>query len=288
MSTTFNGTLGPPTWVDGPFPVVRPYRLLDTANVIDDPDPRWRAGAQIYSYPEDGAYTWNPCPEGTFEQGTKFEGGVITIPLFDAFQVYVAETCTARGAGVDQIDRFIARATAVFAATESYGVERVLVEGLFGSSGPYLADSAATLLNSGAATAAIEALCQLEQAIGVTQRGGMIHADPATVTDWESTGFTLDKVGGKLVTRACGTPVVVGTGYIGSKPSSGSGATARQSWAYATGPVDIRRGDVLTLPPKISQALNRTDNEITYRVERDYLVDWDTVLQAAVLVDRSL
>jgi len=26
-------------------------------------------------------------------------------------------------------------------------------------------------------------------------------------------------------------------------------------------------------------------NEITYRVERDYLVDWDTALQAGVLVD---
>jgi hypothetical protein len=284
----FNGTLGPPTWVDGPFPVVRPYRLLDVANIISDPDEHWRASAQIYSYPEDGAYTWNPCPEGTFDEGTKFEGGVIPIAVFNAFQVYVAETCTARGAGVDQIERFQARATAVFAATESYGVEHVLASGLFGSSGPYLADSAATLLLAGAPTGSIEALCQLEQAIGVTQRGGVIHADPATVTSWESTGFTLDKVAGKLVTRACGTPIVVGTGYIGSKPSSGNAATAKQGWAYATGPVDIRRGDVEILPATIKQTLDRTDNTLTFRVERDYLVDWDVVLQAAILVDRTL
>ena len=56
----------------------------------------------------------------------------------------------------------------------------------------------------------------------------------------------------------------------------------------ATGPIDIRRGDVEVLPPVIRQTLDRRTNVITYRVERDYLVDWDTVLQAAVLVDRTL
>lgn len=285
---TFNGTLGPPTWVDGPFPVVRPYRLLDIATIKDDLDPHWRAGAQIWSYPEDGAFTWNPCPEGTFEQGTKFEGGVTPIPLFDAFQVYVAETCTARSVNVENIQEYIDRAVAVFAAVESYGVEHVLSAGLFGSSAPHLTDSSATLLNSGAATNAIEALCELEDAIGETERGGTIHASPATVTAWESTGFTLDKVGQKLVTRACGTPIVVGTGYIGQKPASGGSPTSKQAWAFATGPIDIRRGDIITNPPQLRQALDRTTNEVTYRVERDYLVDWDTVLQAAVLVDRSI
>ena len=244
--------------------------------------------AQIWSYPEDGAFTWNPCPEGTFEQGTKFEGGVIPIPLFDAFQVYVAETCTARSVNVENIDEYIARAIAVFAAVESYGIEHVLAAGLFGSSNPHLTDANAHLLNSGAATNAIEALCLLEDAIGTTERGGTIHASPAVVTAWESTGFTLDKNGAKLTTRACGTPIVVGTGYIGTHPSAGSAPVAKQGWAYATGPIDIRRGDVITNPPQLRQALDRTTNEVTYRVERDYLVDWDTVLQAAVLVDRGI
>jgi hypothetical protein len=285
---TISGTMGPPTWVDGPFPVVRPYRLVDVATIKDDLVGRWRAGAQVWAYPPDGAFTWNPCPEGTFEQGTKFEGGVIPIPLFDAFQVYVAETCTARSTNVENLEEFVQRAQAVFAAVESFGVERVLARGLFGSANPYLGDSNADLLNAGAALGAIEALCELEQAIGETQRGGVIHADPATVTAWESTGFTLDKVGAKLVTRGCGTPVVVGTGYIGTDPDGGAAASAKQSWAFATGPVDIRRGDVEVLPAQIKQALDRTTNDVTYRVERDYLVDWDTVLQAAVLVDRTL
>ena len=116
----------------------------------------------------------------------------------------------------------------------------------------------------------------------------MIHATAGTVTGWESLGFTLDRVNNVLVTRGCGTPIVVGTGYAGSHPVGSSVPTAKQAWAYATGPVDVRRGDVIVNPPEIKQALDRTTNEITYRVERDYLVDWDTVLQAAVLVDRTL
>lgn len=289
---TISGTMGPPTWVDGPFPVVRPYRLVDVATIKDDPEGRWRNGAQVWSYPPDGAFTWNPCPEGTFEQGLKFEGGAIPIPFFDAFQVYVAETCTARSTNVEDIREYINRAIAVFAAVESYGVEHVFAAGLFGSANPYLADTNADLLNGGTALSAIEALCELEQAIGETQRGGIIHADPATVTAWESTGFTLDRVGsgvgGKLVTRGCGTPIVVGTGYIGVNPEAGPTATAKQSWAWATGPVDVRRGDVIENPPQLKQALDRTTNDITYRVERDYLVDWDTTLQVAVRVDRTL
>jgi hypothetical protein len=289
---TITGTVGPPTWVDGPFPVVRKSRLLDVATIKDDDGEgglgRWRDSAQVWAYPEDGAFTWNPCPEGTFTNSPKFEGGVSPIPIFNAFQVYVSETCTARSANLQDPQEFIARAQAVFAATESHGVEHVLAAGLFGGSSPYLADASANLLDGGAAQSLTESLCALEDAIAETQRGGVIHATAGTVTGWESLGFTLDRVGPTLVTRACQTPIVVGTGYAHVHPDSGSVAGAKQAWAFATGPVDVRRGTVEVLPPLVKQALDRSDNTITYRVERDYLVDWDTVLQAAVLVDRTI
>lgn len=285
---TITGTVGPPTLVDGPFPVVRKSRLVDVATIKPDDDPHWRAAAQVWTYPPDGAFTWNPCPEGTFEQGTKFEGGVIPIPLFDAFQVYVAETCLAKSVNTDRIQEYIARAVAVFAAVESHGVEHVFSQGLFGAANPYLADGEADLIAAGVAQTLAESLALLEDAIGATQRGGVIHATPATVTGWESLGFTLDRQGDVLLTRACQTPIVVGTGYIGAKPDTGSAATTHQAWAFATGPVDIRRGGVVVLPEQIRQTLDRTTNEVTFRVERDYLPVWDTVLQAAVLVDRTL
>jgi hypothetical protein len=285
---TITGTVGPPTWVDGPFPVVRKSRLLDVATIKPDDDPHWRSSAQVWTYPPDGAFTWNPCPEGTFAEGTKFEGGAIPIPLFNAFQVYVAETCLAKSVNVDRIEEYTARAVAVFAAVESHGVEHVLSQGLFGSANPYLADSEVDLIAAGAAQTLAESLALLEDAIAATQRGGVIHATAGTVTGWESLGFTLDRVAGVLVTRACQTPIVVGTGYAGAQPAGGAAPGTHTAWAFATGPVDIRRGDVEVLPPQIKQTLDRTTNEVTYRAERDYLVDWDTVLQAAVLVDRTL
>lgn len=292
---SLQASLGPLQWIDGPYPVIRPYRLLDVATIVPDLDPHWRAGAQVYSYPPDLAHTWNPCPDGSSQQGaTKMEGGIIPIPVFNAFTVYLAESCGSRGVGaipnVEEAQaRFVARAEAVFAAVEAQAVELEFSQGLSLPGNPFLADGEGTPLAGGAAVGPVEALCLLEDAIAETGRGGVIHATPGTVTAWESTGFTLDKSGSVLYTRACGTPVVVGTGYLGADPQGQAEAADGQAWAYATGPVQIRRAPTIEiLPARIEQALDRETNLITYRAERDYLVDWDTVLQAEVLIDRSI
>jgi hypothetical protein len=53
--------------------------------------------------------------------------------------------------------------------------------------------------------------------------------------------------------------------------------------------VQIRRSpNVTIMPDELSQALNRAENIVTYRAERDALIDWDTQLQVGVLVDRSI
>ncbi len=66
-----------------------------------------------------------------------------------------------------------------------------------------------------------------------------------------------------------------------------------EEWAYATGPVDIRRSEIFTTPDTLAQALDRSlgasnsrPNTITYRAERYFAVDWDSALQAAVRIDR--
>ncbi len=217
----------------------------------------------------------------------KVTGGVSPLPIFGGFQVYVAETCGARGIGEDQ-QAFIDRALAVFAAVESHGVELELSQGVALDGQPYLADSDAQVLASGAAVKPSLAFALLEQAIGVTARGGMIHATPGTVAIAEAQGWYFDVRGQKLYSRGNGTPIVNGTGYIGARPAGEAAPTETKWWAFATGPVDIRRGPVEILPGTVREALNRETNEITYRVERNYVVDWDTVLQAAVLVDATL
>lgn len=279
-------TAGPPVWLDGPLPVARPYRLIDVATVVDDADPHWRAGAQIWPYPPDLPDTWVLCPAGTLQAAGKQTGQATEIPLFGSFQAYLPWTCSTFSVGNDY-DLFTRRAVAAFAAVESFAVEQAFSQGLADDFTPFLADANLDVLNGGGAADPIEALALLEDAIGQTGRGGVIHATPGIVTGWESTGFTLDKVGGNLVTRACGTPVVVGTGYVGASPVGHTAPSQGHEWAFATGPVQARRGDVEVVASTVKESLNRSDNVVTGRIERDYLVDWDLQLQAGVLVNWS-
>jgi hypothetical protein len=80
-----------------------------------------------------------------------------------------------------------------------------------------------------------------------------------------------------------GTPVSSGGGYAGATPFGESSAAAGQSWAFATGPVRVWLADEPTLD--IKDVLDRQDNNVTFRAEKYALVEWDTSLQAAVLVD---
>lgn len=320
-------TFGPPVRIDGPLPVAPPYGLINTAQVLneatadfaarvaadrqgpvpphgateddlydfetvllpDDPAGeiyRWGNGAQVYPYPIDTGYSWDPCSTGTMR--TKADGQTPPLPTFAAFTAYLPETCTS--SRIVSQAYFTARAQLAFAAVESAIYENVLAEGgaLNGSGQPYLGDSNMTVLGGGAVSPE-EGLALLEDAIGSTHRQGMIHATPATVTAWTFTGPAIDKEGAVLKTRV-GTSVVSGDGYIGVKPDDhNAGLSATQAWAFASGPVQVRReAQIRIYPDQLKQALDRSENIVTYRAERDALVTWDTALQVGVLVDRSI
>ena len=196
--------------------------------------------------------------------------------MFASFVIYLPITCSAMSIG--DPEEFAGRAEIAMRAVESYAVEKQLVSGDGIATNPYLEDADVDLLASGAAVSPAAALSYLEDAIGATGKQGMIHATPSVVSQW----FDQTREDDPLVT-VNGTRVVSGDGYIGSRPTGGSAAAAGQSWAYATGPVEVRHSDVVM--PDISEVLDRTNNDVTFRAERYALVEWDTVLQAAVLVD---
>lgn len=288
-------TFGPPVRVDGPLPQAPPYSLTATALPVDELDEHFLSGAQVYGYPPGDGNAWDPCSSGT--NRAKDEGGAPPLPLFGAFTAYLAETCTSRSKFATTA-AFAERAVAAFAARESAIAEFEFLAGHALPLNPHLADSHVTLLNAGAATNPLEALALLEEAIGATRQRGMIHATPGTLTAWNFSGPSISDKGGTLRTSA-GTPVAVGDGYIDAHPASKGAPGAHQQWAWATGPVQIRRSTTVTLIPDADQiiwALSRSDNVITYRAERDYLITWESPsagvwdggLQAAVLVDRTL
>lgn len=278
MSTTF----GPPVVLAGPLPAPYPHGLFSAATIVPEPGERWANGANVRGYPNGEPFVFDPCFAGTFR--VKEIPDQPDSPFFGGFTVYLADRCAARGIGTDSaLDD---RVRLAFQAVEQWAVEQELVSGGVMAANPYLADGNATQLLSGAATAPAEALAQLEAAIGDSRRAGIIHAGRATASAWSSLGG-LRVQGDKLLT-GLSTPIAAGGGYQNTVPDGEGALTDDQEWAWATGPVEIRRGVLDVLPGSLAEALDRETNELTYYAERNYLVTWDTQLQAAVLVDRSL
>ena len=276
-------TMGPPIYLDGPLPVAPPFGLLSAATIVPSDD-RFGVGGAVWPYPPGLPTTWAACSTGTFR--TKADGTGWDLPIFEAFTAYLPITCSTITA---HSEGFADRARIAFAATESYAVAFELARGHAAPLNPFLCDANLTILAAAAVTPDV-GLSYLERAIGATGRQGMIHMPPEVAASLNgSGGYGLDirpASSGVLRTTANGTLVAVDGGYIGANPSLHAPAAAGQSWAFATGPVQIRRnGDINVIADNIAQSMDRAQNTVTFRAERDYLVTWDTELQAAVLID---
>lgn len=268
--------IGPALAIDGPLPLVRPHRLLSLPGVlVNDGSDRWMNGVNVYPFPEETPALWEPCSSGTYRD--KSEGAGVDRPRFDAFGLYIPITCSALSIG--DWREFASRAEKVLDATISHGIEEALSQGVDTSSNPYLGDAGVTVLGGGAVSAAV-GLAYLEDAIGATGRGGILHATPSVITAW---GELLDEVDGVLLTKN-GTPVAAGSGYIGAT-ANGSSPAAGQSYAFASGPVQVRMSETQLVAPDINGTLDTSTNDVTFRAERYALATWDTALQSAVLID---
>jgi hypothetical protein len=276
-----SATLGPPISLDGPLPVAPSRGLLNTVTVIPSADLRFGVGGAVWPYPPGLPLAWDPCSTGTFR--TKTTGDGWDLPLFQPFTVYLPITCssiTAHAPG------FADRAALALAATESYGVARELARGAANPLNPFLCDANLNILAGGAAVTPDVGLSYLEDAIGATGRGGVILTTPAVGAAINgSGGYGIDVRSGALMTTANGTPVALDGGFIGCSPSLHAALGAGEAWAFATGPIQIRRSPNIEILSTISESTDRSDNTVEFRAERDYLVTWDTELQAGVLVD---
>ncbi len=245
-------------------------------------------GVSLWGYPVALPQDWDPCSTGT--NRAKSDDSSIPTPDFAAFTEYLPVTCSAFSIASDP-DGFAQKAEIAMDARISFGVERMLAVGGAGpdiSTNPYLTDSSVTVLASGAAVKAIEAFAFLEEAIGATGQGGMIHATPGAAAAYFGAWRDYRPVegGGEdefLALTPLGTPVAIGGGYIGATPQGHPAAAEGQSWAFATGPVHAFTARDTTL--NLKEVMDRSQNDVTFRAERQALVYWDTDLQVAVLVD---
>lgn len=281
-------TLGPGFVIDGPLPIRPRYGLLDVA-LIPPPsmDRHWMMGGSVDPYPVGIPEAWVPCQEQGSLITYKEDGEPFPEATFGPVTLYLPVTCTAsQSATRDQ--EFYDRAVRAFEATESWRVEYVLSQGApVAGWNPYLADSNLVKLNANTAMSPMQAFALLEKAIvDRTGRQGVIHADPAVATAWISQGLIAPD--GQILRSGLGTPVATGGGYSGALPSGAPALSLAQGWAFASGPVVVRRDVLDPDKPTVSENLDRVTNEYTIRVERHYLPVWDTALQVGVLADLSL
>lgn len=272
MSVT---AIGPALDLDGPLPVAPEHCLLSLPGVVREGDGRWMNGVTIDGYPGDVPSLWEPCSSGTYR--TKIEGDSRLTPRFDPFVEYLPITCSA--SSLNGVENFKGRAGTAIRATASYGVEVALSQGVELSINPFLGDGNVNILGGGAVSPLV-GLAWLEDAIGATGRGGLIHATPATVAAWSE---YLEVMNGVLMTKN-GTPVASGGGYIGAS-ADGSDPGAGQAYAFASGPVQVFLSDLQVIGEDINGTLDTSNNDVTFRAEYYALAVWDTALQAAVLID---
>jgi hypothetical protein len=256
--------------------------LLNTVTVIDSPDLRFGVGGVVWPYPPGLPESFDPCSTGTFR--TKSEGEGWDLPQFQPFTVYLPITCSSITAAAPG---FADRVQLAFAATESYAVAYELARGVANPLNPFLDDANLNILAGGVAQRPDAALSYLEDAIGATGRGGVILTTPAVGASFNggNDGYGVEVQSGRLVTTANTTPVALDGGFIGASPSLHAALVAGQGWAFATGPIMVRRSPEITILSTLKESTDRSDNTVTFRAERDYLVIWDTVLQAGALVD---
>ena len=149
----------------------------------------------------------------------------------------------------------------------------------------YLASSAATDVTPtpGTGVRVKHAIALLEKALADCGCGskGTIH-----LTREVASVLNRNPKEGLLSTNL-GTNIIAGVGYEGTGPD-GTDPGGTEVWAYATGPVTVRLGDVVVTPGEKSQAINIQDNTTKYYAQQPAAVTWDSCCHAAVLVDLSL
>ena len=292
-----------PLWpIDGPLPSAPKYGLLQATNVtgsnvrlVTEGQDRWGNGVDVWPYPQGAAEPFDPAQVGTSATPKGYGEDDLDRLVVAPFVVVFSDICTVASmsaGGQISPERFRARQVAVLGAVEGAAVEKELLTGGTIPANQHLADGVGNFPMGSTPTSVLNGLALLEMEIARSGRAGVVHMSPQLATVL-SANYIIFDVGGVQRT-VNGTTVIAGYGYVdGDTPTGHATPTGWEEWMYATGPVEIRRSDVFTVPDTLAEAIDRGSgategrpNTFTYLVERYYLVDYDAVVKAAVLVDR--
>lgn len=287
---------GLPVSIDGIAPSPPALTLAGAARSIPPEGDRWISGVGIWPYPRDLPDVFDPCQPSSSAGHTKDAGTPTQEERFGAYNVLEGITCTTRSFGSNQVGEWQRRAQVALNAYQHWAIEREFWTGALKPDNPHLAQTQNTIpggnpalpttsLNGGNATSIKNAIALLEQQIADKGGNGVIHLRPAVFSQFAEQEGAVSITNGVARTKL-GTILVPGVGYVGSAPDGTLPATTVE-WAYATGPVEIRKSEVKVLPETVSQATDRRQNTTTFRAELYALVTWDQRIHVAVKIDRS-
>lgn len=277
-----------------PLIPVRPPRVSLRASSINDPtaasDQRWVEG---FSFTPngcaDGGVVSAQCP--TDPEQTKGAEDLPAIVTFVPYAVYASARCSTMG-GPASMDYLQARAAMILDAVTDKQMEAEFWSGTLaqaqGLPNNYLTNSASmeNLTPSTDVIGGAYALAALQMYLADCNDGGqgMIHATRATVTMWFEQQAGLRREG-VLILDAYDNLIVPGVGYPGTGPDGDPEDDTDTAWAYATSLVGVKIGAVDPITTSVSQAVDRSLNDVTFRAEKPVAAFWDGCCHAGVRVN---
>lgn len=265
--------------------------LLQTVRPVTGDDMHWQGG---FTFAPNGCLTATLADPQCDHNAFDIDGDDLpTVVEYTPHVVTVAAKCGAlTGTARDELG---ARVRSALEAAQGPPIERELWRGdrAISDSLPnfYLAGGSPAFVNltPGAddAIPGFYALSALQAALAECNNGarGMIHASRQVVTMWQR--FNVVRLEGTVMLDAYDNWIVAGAGYDGSDPDGDVDATGNTSWAYATGLVDVRLGEVVTIPGlgAIADALDRGNNLMQWQANRIVGATWDGCCHAGARVN---
>lgn len=267
--------------VSAPTRAPLPYGLLSVVQTPSDGDLHWQMGGLFQ--PEGcgpASSTVDPCPTPPADKTPS----VTSKPVRGADSVTLYTWVDCDDFGINGAAEAEARRHLEWG--EGYAIENIFWTGSLSPTGggqvirPHLAEDAAVVEDGATfqtAATSLGAAQKLKLALGLLEDAmadcmangqGVIHVPRIF-------GPFLDgiaaKQGSQLVTTN-GNLVALGGGYPGTSPAGAAGTTTAM-WMYGTGPVMMRRGEIIV--PDFPSSFNRAKNDLVMVAERTVQLAWD-------------
>lgn len=279
-----------------------PFRPNLLSSVSPEPRPtdgRWTGGIAYTPVKYLGGGTVDPCDNADEKTPTDSGDEVQWNPYF----IYDDVQCSTLG-DLEDVQRRLREA---FTLKQSHLIEEVLWTntvdgGDYGATYPNVSLSDATLTwvnttptqaqidagsvyvpNGTVSAPVVTAFRDLIEAMDNQLNGarGMIHVESRILPDIQYAGLAVQN--GQRLTTSLGDHIIVpGTGYTGSSPDEDDPG-AFHSWVYGTSMVEVLTSDISVVGVG-EEIINRTNNQVTARLEQLALAHWDRQCHVAVSV----